>query len=179
MCAALIASQFVDGNGTKAKERKCNVLTANVLNLPPDERNLQEDTLLLGVYEVKKAKQFGGLCRMLTGVDPTTGIKLDEVNLMSDLEQLQRGVRMDIPDDVNGGLMSIVLEVDWLGTRADLLGRNGLGPWTECFQAQHPCSDCWWHSKCDCAHVPRPLLSSQTITHKDGCRCNAPRSHRC
>ena len=59
--------QPVNVVGTKRQDRKYNALTANLLNLPKEERNSMENTLLLGLYEVKKAKGKGGLCRMLTG----------------------------------------------------------------------------------------------------------------
>lgn len=58
---------MVNAVGTKRKDRKYNVLTANILNLPQQTRNSMDNTVLVGIYEVKKAKEFGGVCRMLTG----------------------------------------------------------------------------------------------------------------
>ena len=53
----------------------------------------------------------------------------------------------------------------------------GIGNYPECFQAQHPCKDCWWHSKCFCAHLPAGSCENRRKgAHAAGCKSCAPRT---
>lgn len=95
----------------------------------------------------------------------------DEACLRKDLEILRDGVKMEIPNDVEGGTMTVIVEVGVLGWAADLLGAHGLGPWPESFSARHCCRDCWWHSSCWCAHVlPGSREAKSKRPHAEGCR---------
>lgn len=108
---------------------------------------------------------------MLCDVHGETGVVECGISLRSELELLLKGVTLEIPDDVKGGKKNIILEVGWLGLCCDLLGAAGAGPWPECFQAQHPCLDCWWHSSCFCAYLPEGCRESRRKnTHSPGCR---------
>jgi hypothetical protein len=149
------------------------VLTARIINLPPHMRDHQDYMLLLGMYSTKHAKSLGGTCRMLCGIHQTTGKTFNEPSLRADLLQLQKGIGpFLIPDDENGGTVPIMLEAHFLGFCADQLGAHGLGPWPESFKARHSCSDCWWHARCFCAHLPAdsPELTDRKSEHCQGCR---------
>ena len=157
--------------GVKRKDHKYGVVVLRILNLPPHIRDTFNNLLLLGIYSTKWAKTRGGVCRMLCDVHDQTGVQEDGVSLRSEMELLLKGVPMEIPDDVRGGKLKIILEVGWMGLCADLLGAAGAGPWPECFQAQHPCYDCWWHSSCFCAYLPlNSRESRRKQAHDPQCR---------
>ena len=149
---------------------KYGIVSGRFLNLPKESRNADVNKLLLGIYQCDFAKKNGGVARMLAGIGPD-GTQYDEVCLRTELEQLKEGIPVDIPDDINGGTMSIILEVHLLGWLADLLGAGGLGPYPESFSATHPCRDCWWHTSCWCAHVAFGSLDvHRKEPHAPGCR---------
>ena len=166
--------------GTRRKEHKYGVVLIRMLNLPLQLRNRMDKLLLFGIYNVKWAKAHGGVLRMLCGVDENGGADDNDRNLRTDLQRLLAGVPMSIPDDVNGGVMQIILEVHHVGWLADLLGAGGLSYFPESFSARHPCKDCWWHSSCWCAHVlPDSQEARAKRPHAAGCRgvANVPRTH--
>lgn len=114
---------------------------------------------------------------MFAGVDDKSGKRFDEFSFARELEELLQGREFEMPDDVNGGMMTAILEVHFQGICADLLGAAGVGPWTECFRSQHPCYDCWWHSKCFCAYVPTNATERRRKgTHAPECKCSQPRT---
>lgn len=159
--------------GTRRKEHKYGVFTLRIINLPPVFRDDYDNVLLNCIYQVKRAKSLGGTCRMICGIDGASGKAYSEMSFRSDMLELMEGIPLEIPDDVNGGKMSIILEACWLGLSGDLLGVAGFGPWPESFTAQHPCLDCWWHSSCFCARLPlgsRELQRRPTSAHSPGCR---------
>lgn len=118
---------------------------------------------------------------MLCDVHGETGVVECGISLRSELESLLKGITMEIPDDLKGGKKKIILVVGWMGLCCDLLGAAGAGPWPECFQAQHPCLDCWWHSNCFCAYLPEDCRESRRKNaHAPGCRGqpHVPRTHK-
>ena len=162
--------QWVKPIGVRRKEHKYSVVLFKVNNLPKNIRTRRDKILLYGIWNTKFAKKVGGVLRMLCGVS-LDGTVHNEVCLRTELEELQRGVEMDIPNDALGGKERWIVEVHHTGWLADLLGAHGLGPWPESFQARHPCRDCWWHSGCWCARYPpqhRELRSKRA--HAEGCR---------
>ena len=155
---------------TRRKDHNYEVLLGRIINFPAHLRDSFDALLLLALFSKKHAKPQGGVCRMLTGVDGGTGQAHKEITLASEMLQLRHGVKMEIPDDVNGGLVTIIVEAHFQGLEGDLLGVAGYGPWPECFQAQHPCLDCWWHRNCACAFLPLNASEGRRkITHKPGC----------
>lgn len=169
--------QAVDPIGMKRKEHKYGVIVGRVINLPQHVRDQFDSLLLLALYNVKHCKPAGGVCRMFTGIHQETGEQYDEQTLRHELELLRQGVEIEMPDDDNGGVKDVILECHFLGLCADLLGAAGAGPWPECFQAKHPCYDCWWHSKCFCAYVPAHASEQRRKgAHEPGCKSCAPRT---
>lgn len=170
-CAPLLCFQAVNPIGVRRKDHKYGVLTGRIINLPPQLRDRQDQILLLALYSCKHAKKLGGESRMICGIHQETGEEYDERSFRRDLLELMAGVPFMIPDDVNGGLMPIICECHFLGMSLDLLGAAQIGPWPQSFQATHPCLDCWWHSRCWCAHLP---ADSQELDsgepHAEGCR---------
>ena len=157
--------------GTRRKDHKYGVVLIRLLNLPLQIRNRLDKLLLFGIYNVKWAKAHGGVLRMVCGVNEDGSADDADINMRTDLLRLLAGVPMSIPDDVNGGMMPIVLEVHHVGWLADLLGAGGLSHFPESFGARHPCKDCWWHSSCWCAHVlPDSQEARSKRAHAEGCR---------
>ena len=176
-CCCNVAPQAVNPIGSKRKDHKYGVLLGRIINFPKHLRDAFDSLLLLGLYNVKHAKRAGGVCRMLAGVHQETGEKYDEFSFARELDQLRVGHPIEIPDDVNGGTMTVLLEVHFIGLCADLLGAAGCGPWTECFRAQHPCLDCWWHSSCFCAYLPANSSEARRKgAHHADCKRLAPRT---
>ena len=172
-----LATQASNPIGLKRKEHKYGVLLGRIINLPKHIRDAFNGLLLLGLYSMKHAKDYGGVTRMIAGVHQETGEVFDEISFVAEMNALLQGVDAEIPDDINGGMMPITLEVVFLGHCADLLGCAGVGPWPECFRAIHPCLDCWWHSKCSCAYVPADSTESRRKgAHEADCKGCAPRT---
>ena len=173
MCSLCL--QWVKPIGVRRKVHKYNVTLGRVLNLPPQLRNRPNKILLLGIFAVRWAKSRGGVLRMISGIGPD-GEEFDEISLRSELLRLREGVEMEIPNDATGGMETWVVEIHLLGWLADLLGAHGLGPWPESFQARHACRDCWWHSGCWCAYLPKGSMEARAKRpHADGCRNHSPR----
>ena len=97
---------------------------------------------------------------MISGIGPD-GEEFDEISLRSELLRLREGVEMEIPNDATGGMETWVVEIHLLGWLADLLVAHGLGPWPESFQERHACRDCWWHSGCWCAYLPKGSMEAR------------------
>jgi hypothetical protein len=170
--ARRVPAQGANAIGTKSKARKYNLSTASILNLDPLKRTSMDDTLLLGVYNVNAAKTRGGICRMLAGTDSVTGQRFDEFSFAREINELTKGVEVEIPDDIRGGTMKIELEVHVLLFEADLLGAHGLSHLPESFKAQHPCQDCWWNqskprSGATCNHFGARTLEQHVANLKE------------
>ena len=168
-CYTLV-TQPVDGISNKAKKHKYSALTGAIINYEPHDRNSMENQLLLGLWNVKSAKKHGGPSRMISGIDPDTGDEYDEWTPACELDGTTVIEGVEIPNDVSGGVMKIDVEIHFLFFRADALGAHALGPWTESFQAHHCCRDCWFHSKCPCAYLPRGSGELANVTHVASCR---------
>ena len=112
---------------------------------------------------------------MLAGIEPTTGETVDEWSPASELDG-KSVVDVRIPDDVNGGINTVTLEIHFLFFKADTLGAHGLGPWSESFVSHHCCRDCWFHSKCPCAYLPLRSAELANVVHLSNCRRQALRT---
>ena len=162
--------QAVNPIGTRRKDHMYEVVVARIINFPAYLRDSFDALLLLALFSKKHAKNKGGVCRMLSGVDADTGEAHSEVTVCSELLQLLRGVKIMIPDDIRGGLVPVIMEAHFQGLEGDLLGLAGYGPWPECFQANHPCQDCMWHRNCPCAFLPfNASEPRRKISHSPSC----------
>ena len=150
-------------------------MLAGIINLSKRSRFSKDYLLLLALWSAKFAKANGGAARMLCGVGPN-GQHHQEETLRSQLLEAEAGVDIDLPDDDKGGVSKYRLKICLLGWAADLLGRAGLGPWPESFQAAHPCPDCWFSPLCECAYLCKPCPAESAIVHHVKCLGELPRS---
>ena len=106
-----LATQASNPIGLKRKEHKYGVLLGRIINLPKHIRDAYNGLLLLGLYSMKHVKDYGGITRMIAGVHQETGEVFDEISFVAEMNALLQGVDAEIPDDINGGMMPITLEV--------------------------------------------------------------------
>ena len=129
------------------------------LNLSDAER-FNMDNIMLTVLARASVYKKHGMTRVLSGVDKD-GKQHDEVCHARDLQRLDKGVWMQIPDDRLGGMRWICLKVWTLTIAADDPAKKSLTPFVESCKAHRNCNVCSFHAKADTAGRPFSFLRAQ------------------
>ena len=132
-----------------------------ILSLPPAERFCQENILLPVVSRAAVYKKYG-MGRVLCGVDEDGTRHPDEINYSTDMQEADQGRWISIPDDVNGGSMSVRLRVWQIAVCADMLGYNSLGPFQESLHAHVFCRQCNVNQSLPGAFRPYSFMRADT-----------------
>ena len=126
-------------NPTRGVHKQCGCQLA-VCSLDTDERFKPENILLPAMSRASVYKKYG-MARVLAGVDKD-GTKHAEPNFAADMRELDKGVWIEIPDDVNGGTRSVRLCAWVVCNSADMLASNSLLPCMESTSAWQYCRHC-------------------------------------
>ena len=107
------------------------------LNLPAYERFKDKHILLAAMANpsVYKAK---GMSRVLAGVD-SDGVRHDEPCYATDVDELDEGVWITIPDDERGGVEHVRLRASQVVVSVDYLAQQSLNPCAESTRAHRFC----------------------------------------
>lgn len=174
----------VDGNGTKAKFNKYEVVLAALLNLPLYMRFYFDHLLLLALYQHQWGASHGGIAGMLAGVDDQgveSNASRDVLNLRAEIKASQeRKIKIKLPNDDDPSnpepiertliLHVLLISLDWLANGA-------FGPFAESVSANRPCFKCLWTHKCGCAWIARSDARMDTIVHSATCKRRRVRTH--
>jgi hypothetical protein len=82
----------------------------------------------------------------------------DEACFASDMRQLNDGITIVIPDDVNGGVRTVVIKAWVMLLSADYLGAASLLPFVECPRAHSLCRACDFNRAVPGAHAAFSFL---------------------
>ena len=137
------------------KHKQCGFQTA-VLSLPAKERFKTDEILLVALCRTSVYKKHG-MARVLEGRSQD-GVRHDEPNYVADMERLDEGVWMTIPDDKKGGTRRIRLRAWDLAGAFDHLGRQACLPYVESPSAHHFCGRCNIDQSVDRAFRPLSFL---------------------
>ena len=137
MCASQTVRQGIGTNRGVHKQCGCQ---AAVGNLPADER-FKTENILLPVLSRASVYKKHGMARVLCGVDQQ-GVRHDEDCYAKDMRELDEGVMIEIPDDENGGTMSVRLKCWELVAACDHLGAQSLTAHVETPGAHVFCRAC-------------------------------------
>ena len=132
-----------------------------ILSLPPEERFRQENILLPIVSRACVYKKYG-MGRVVSGIDEDGTRHPEEINYAADMREAAEGRWMDIPDDLNGGCMTIKLVLFQLPVGADMLGSNSMGPFQESPAAHVMCRQCLINASLPGAYRPFSFLRADT-----------------
>jgi hypothetical protein len=120
----------------RGNQKQCGCQAA-VINLEPEERFNQDNILLpaMATASVYKAK---GMSRVLAGVDED-GTVHDEPSYATDVDELDVGVWIMLPDDEKGGVRRRRLRGGQMCVCTDYLAQQSLGPKAESTKAHQFC----------------------------------------
>lgn len=117
------------------------------------ERFKHDNIELLALFASSVAHDHG-MARILAGVDKQ-GVKREHDTFADELQKLNEGVEMLIPDDLRGGLRKVRVFFTLLCMSCDMPAAATLLPWTASCQSHRCCRQCPWdqrHKKARRAH---------------------------
>ena len=127
----------------RGNQKQCGCQVAT-LNLPTSER-FSHSNILLAVMANPAVYKAKGMTRVLAGVDAADGKRHDEPTYASDVDELDVGVWITIPDDERGGVRRVRLRASQVVVSTDYLAQQSLNPCAESTSAHRFC-------RCGCTY---------------------------
>jgi hypothetical protein len=158
LSAAFVLAQVVNGFGVaKGKHKICGT-NLSVINLGKDVYSDPDEILLQSVVLNRTYKKFG-MSRVLSGRTPDGRLCENELNLRTDMDELDEGVWCEIPAD-DGSMRLVRLKSYLITTASDMLGKKGYLPYNECCGAHVHCDGCNQDTRHPFAFAPFSFLNS-------------------
>ena len=107
------------------------------MNLDACDR-FKQDNIMLAVMTNPSVYKAKGMSRVLAGVD-LDGTRHDEPNYANDVDELDEGVWITIPDDERGGVEQVRLRASQVVVSTDYLAQQSLNPCAESTRAHRFC----------------------------------------